>query len=1148
MKDKRKWRTRLLPLMVCVLLCANSFGYAQNQKMEVRFERASVEQVVERLEELTGYTFVYSDLDKTGIHITANATESDVATLLQKVFQGTSLTFDIRDDKVVILRKVTPQQADVSQTQQPQMKEIKGKVIDESKQPVIGASIFISGTTLGVATDIDGKFVIRIPLSENTLTITCIGYEKQTLNLDNSPEELIIVLKENNSYMDEVIVQGYGTTRVKDATGAVSRLNEKEIGMSPKGATVQSMLQGRAPGVNVSIQSASPTSPVNVTIRGVSTLSGNTQPLWVIDGVPDYSVSSSGDINNTLFNLNLSDVESIDILKDVSATAIYGSRAANGVIIVTTKRGQKGMKPTVDLNLRAGIQTIHSNKINTLNSEEYKRFVDQVARQTIEINGAFDYNTRFFFDESKFNQLYTSQWDGSMLEWKNDAFNNGDTDWWDEMTKNALTQQYDLSVRGGTERSNYYISLSYNDQKGVVKGGESKLYTGRMNFETGLGKQLKFGINLSASSRKTNNKDKLLESIINFRPDFPAYNEDGSINLVPTNTAIENPNLTLQNRNNGLGRVFSATSFVEWTILEGLQFKTQGTVNYVNSQTDIFNKKGTRGYSSAYNNRTLSNEDNNTYVWENTLTWAKTWKKHNLIALLGHSVEKYTSKSLIASGENFPDEHILINLQSGANSDGQSNESRNTLVSAMARFNYKFNNRYLATFTFRSDGSSRFGSDKRWGYFPSGALAWVISEETFMESLRPYVPYLKLRASVGKTGSQNLGNYDYISLMEAGNYEGEAGIRPATLGNPVLRWEETISKDFGLDFGLWDERIRGTLGYYNKRINNLIYNGSVAANTSFTNVNQNIGTISNTGWEFDVKADLLKTQDMTLTFGFNIATNQGKVKKLDGILKELKIPYYYEYVHLEEGGKIGEWYGYKYAGRLFRNQEEIIALRPGNASGTSDNYRSTYDAAGDLYLMDLDGDGKVTTKDKTNLGNFNPKCFGGFSLSFSWKNLYASALFTYSCGAKRLWYYQFEKSYTLSPNNNVYNTLFDSYNFASAEGSYPRLSYTTTNYQGTVCDLFIHDASYLRMNALNINYRLPKSWYAGTFVDNIEVSLAISNLFTITKYPGFDPQGNFSTSESSYGANDMITIGQGIDRSIYPSARVYNIGLKFSFK
>lgn len=701
-------------------------------------------------------------------------------------------------------------------------------------------------------------------------------------------------------------------------------------------------------------------------------------------------------------------------------------------------------------------------------------------------------------------------------------------------------------MRGGTQNSNYFISFGYNDQKGVVKGGRSKLLTGRLNFETLIGKQVKLGVNLSGSSRKTNNKDNLIDNIIRFRPDFPAYNEDGSINLVTTSTVIENPHLTLANRNDGRGLTFSGSAFLEWTILDGLKFKSTGTVNYTNSQTDVFSKKGTRGYATAYNSRNLGNSENNTYVWDNTLTWMKTFGKHNLVAMVGHSIEKYKSRMLSGGAEEFPDEEVLINLGSGADSWADSDEAGNTLVSAIARVNYKYNNRYLATFTFRTDGSSKFGPDKRWGYFPSGALAWVISEEEFMAPLKLYIPYLKLRASVGKIGSQNLGNYDYISLMGAASYDGQPGTKPTSLGNPVLQWEETTSIDVGLDFGLLNERLRGTIGYYNKQINNLIYDGSVPANSSYTTVNQNVGTIANVGWEFDIRGDVIRTDKVNFEIGFNIATNSGKVKKLDGIVKELKMPYYYEYVRLVEGGHIGDWYGYKYAGRLFRTQEEIIALKPVSSTGVQENYFGSYNSPGDAYLIDQDGDGKITAKDKVKLGNFNPKFFGGFNLSLGWKNLYATAVFTYSYGAKRMWYYQYEKTSGVG-TYNVYNSIFDSYNFKGGDALFPRLAYAGT-VANALCDLYIHDASFLRMNSLNLNYRLPTNWFTGTFVNNVELSFSASNLFTITKYPGFDPQGNFGSTSTSATANDVITVAQGVDYSTYPSARTYSLGIKFTFK
>ena len=635
---------KLFALIVFMTFYIHSYGLGQNKKMDVHFNNVSIDYVIEYLEAATDYTFVYNDTDKEGVKVSVSLKDADIITILDAVFKDTPLAYQIKEERIVVLRRKNIP----TKTEQEKQLVVKGRVISEKeKEPIIGATVVLEGTTLGVATDMDGNFSLNVPKEAKTLVISSIGYARFQLIL--TPEVFekmnVIQLKDSVSFVDEVVIVGYGTTKVKDATGAVSRLGEKEIAMSPAGASIQSMLQGRAPGVNVMIQSASPTSPVNVVIRGVSTLTGNTQPLWVIDGVPDYSQSSTGDVTNALFNLNLSDVESIDILKDVSATAIYGSRAANGVIIVTTKRGKQGMQPTVELSLRSGIQTINSNKLDALNASEYKRFVETVGRQSIEIAG-FDYNTRFFFDETKFNQLNTSQWDGSMLQLRSDAFMDGDTDWWDEMTQNATTTQCDISVRGGTANTNYFISFGYNDQKGVVKGGRSKLYTGRLNLETLIGKQLKLGVNLSGSSRKTNNKDNLIDNIIRFRPDFPAYNEDGSLNLVTTSTVIENPHLTLANRNDGRGLTFSSSAFLEWTILDGLKFKSTGTVNYTNSKTDVFSKKGTRGYSIAYNTRSLGNSEYNTYVWDNTLTWMKDFGKHNLVAVVGQSIEKYKSNYL----------------------------------------------------------------------------------------------------------------------------------------------------------------------------------------------------------------------------------------------------------------------------------------------------------------------------------------------------------------------------------------------------------------------------------------------------------------------------------------------------------------------
>ena len=1148
-----KWRKTLLfmSLKLVVLLCsvgmlAASPSFSQQKKLDVSYKSVSLESMFKDIEKQTGYRFLYfKDAIPANITVTISQKDVTVEELLNEVLPKHRLKYSMDDDVIMVSPAETPS------AQQAQSAPLTGTVRDGEGRPLVGVSVAVRGSTRGTTTGADGMYSITAQAGD-VIVFSFIG-KKPVEVAYSGQQRLDISLEESSSFINEVVVQGYGTTTVREATGSVSRLNAREIERSPMNSSVQSLLQGRAVGVNVQIQSASPTSPVNVLIRGVSTLTSNTQPLWVIDGVPDYSTNTSGDIANSLYNLNISDIESIDILKDASATAIYGSRAANGVVIVTTKRGRMGQKQTIEVSARYGVQSVASAGPRAMNAAEYERFMTRIISQDIYRGGAFpSNNTSYtaFYDVNEFNKLGTSQWDASDLKLKTGAFLGGDTDWWDEMTQLASSQQYNFSVRGGNVSSNHFFSLSYSDQDGVVKGGRSQLFSGRLNFETMIfDSNVKLGLNASGSVRKAENKDHMLTKLMTFRPDQPAYNPDGSINLVLSETTVESPLLTLRNRNDGRNMTLSITPSLEWEITEGLILRTRGTVDYINTNEDVFYRKGTQGYSASINSRTLTNYQNTTYAWENSLDFVKTIDRHSVTAMLAQSIEKYDSRYMMGYGNQFPDEEILINVGSGATTDADSDRQQNAVASFIGRLNYKYDDRYLATVTFRADGSSRFGSDKRWGYFPSAAVAWVISEEEFIQPVKNIIPYLKLRGSVGVSGSQNLGNHDYVSLYGSGTYDGKSGIRPTTLGNNALQWEETTSFDLGLDYGLLNERIRGSIGYYSREISNLIYNGAVPANSSQSQVNQNIGVIANKGWEFDIRIEAIRKQDMGLEFGFNLATNKGKVKKLDGINTELMIPYYYEYVRLAEGSPVGDWYGYKWAGRQYQSQEELYGLKFINTTtGVVSDYRNSSDYEGSLYLMDTNGDGRVTKDDRTVLGNFNPKFFGGFNINFHYKNLYASALFSYSYGAKRLWHYQYSAVTNGVGIRNNYTEVLDSYNFnGSQSATFPTLS-SAYNAMTYISDYFLHDASYIRLNALNVSYRLPARWLQNTFISSIEVTGSATNLFTITKYPGFDPQGNFSTSDSSNGAGDITTVGYGEDRSLYPAARTYSIGIKVSLK
>ena len=435
---------------------------------------------------------------------------------------------------------------------------VTGFVSDESGDPLPGASIALKGTKIGTVTDLNGLFSLVIPadLANPQIEVSFVGMVSQTISV-RGDKPLNIELSYNSSDLDEVVVIGYGTSKVRDLTGSVSRLTARDVEHSPMTSNVASMLQGKAAGVNVMISSASPTSPISVVIRGQSSLSGDGQPLWVIDGVPQYSSGVSGDVSNTLYNLNLNDVSSIDILKDASATAIYGSRAANGVVIVTTKSGSEGMKPTIEFSTRLGWQSINSNDFKTMDADQYKAFSKQANLLEAFRNGGLSYFNKKYMDENKFNLITTSQWDMSDIAdmWLPNAYYDGHDNYWDAMTQSALAQDYNVSLRGGTKTTSYYASVNFKDQDGIVKGSRSKYFGMRFNFETLVSEKLKFGLNMDASTRRADNKDNMIDKLIGMRPDYPMYNEDGEINTIDFYT--KNPLVELQDKNHSDSKNFT---------------------------------------------------------------------------------------------------------------------------------------------------------------------------------------------------------------------------------------------------------------------------------------------------------------------------------------------------------------------------------------------------------------------------------------------------------------------------------------------------------------------------------------------------------------------------------------------------------------
>lgn len=1082
--------------------------------------------------------------------ISLNVKDMPLKEFLEIAFSGQAIDYRI-DEKTIYLSDVAPttpprfapvsNQAatDPVQGQQEQI-AVSGRVIDRQGNAIPGVTVTVQGTTKQVATNENGEYKITVTPGQR-LIFSSVGYEQREARVASSTSfPLIVALDESLSSLDETVIVAYGTSKVRDITGSISRIGKAELQNAPMGSTIQSMLQGRAPGVNVAIQSASPTSPISVVIRGASSLSGDNQPLWVIDGVPDYSNQTSGNITNSLYNLNLNDVESIDILKDASATALYGSRAANGVVIVTTKRGIAGQRPTIEVNSRLGTTHQDFNGYRYMEAPEYINFSTQAGLEGVMSRGTFDYFTRDYLDEQAFFDLKTSEFDKSDLVVREGEFYDGNTNWLKEMTQSPWVQQYDLSLRGGTDHISYFVSGFHNNTKGIIKTGGSTTYGGRLNMETGLSKGIKFGINLSGSSRDTDNKDYMLDVLKKIRPDIPVYEDDGS--LFTRDPYTENPYTTLLNTRAGNGQTFLGSSFLEWQVIDGLLLRSTVNVSYANSQNLTYSRRGsTFNYDGS---RSWSTSKTNTIVWENTATYARTFGSHDILALGGYSMERYGSLGYGMSASNFPDDDVLNNFPAGAVRGALAESyTANALISQFARVNYKFLERYIVSGTIRRDGSSRFGPDRRWGLFPSAAAAWLIHEEDFMKnSLGHVFSYLKLRASRGLSGSQNLGNYAWRTGIGSSRYNENPAIRPSSVGNTELQWEETLMTDVGLDYGLWNERIRGTFGVYQKKTDHLIYSQPLPPSSAFSNVSANVASLKNDGLEFDIRVDVLRNNDLTLTLDLNAARNINRVMKINNVTSELWFPSTLTpYMRVLEGERTGQWFGYQTNGRLFVTQEEVIALQGQTATGGKQYYRNSAEARGDLYFIDQNNDGVVNADDRVYLGSADPKVFGGFGASLFYKNLMVNTTFTYSYGNKRLWYMAMD-DVGYAGNYNHSNliagksaTLLSPY-----EATMPRMGHYGIAANDTFSDFFLYDASFIRLNALNINYRLPGHLFREGLVQGIDFTLQATNLFTITRYPGFDPQGNWSSS--------AIGTGMGVDNSTYPSAKTYNVGVKLTFK
>lgn len=1079
-------------MVMFFVLGASAGSYSQQQRVNLDMQDAKVLELFTAIKKQTGLRFIYNVNQIENLSgVSVKAENQTVIEVLNNVFKDTPYQCRVIADVILVLEK-----PNVSEAQQLKEKIIKGKVVDKKGVALPGVSVFIKGTQTGSATDIDGNFELKLQDKKGlVLVFSFVGMETKEVAYKGQ-KDIKVILEPSSESLEEVVVVGYGTTAVKDFTGSVARISEKELEVKNVPSAI-SLLQNMAAGVQVSGNTGRPGETVRIRVRGATSLSGKNEPLYVIDGVPT-------DDTDILNSIPPSDIASVDVLKDASASAIYGSRAANGVVMITTKKGRLNEKAKFNVTYNSSVDSQIKN-FSMLDGNEFRAFLTDLANKTLVVdpgNSAAE----------------------DILDTEGGYVGSANTDWFDEVKQAAWRHNLDMSVRGGSENISYFVSGSVMDHKGMVVNDDLTRYSARVNLDVNVNSKFKIGTKLSLSYTDQNISGTSMFSAQGHRPDLPIYKEDG-VTFYDNNPLAESKKL-----NNSDQYRISGNLYGELEILKDFKLKSSFSVN----QHMNYNYKFEPSFLSWYNEASASKAESRgfTTIFDNTLSYVKTFNDiHSVDFVGGVSFENSESQSGYLSKKGFPMDEIYINV-SGGTEFGQASDSKlgRGLFSSFARLNYKYSDKYLATVTARYDGSSMFGKNNRYGFFPSAALAWRINKESFLSDA-DFINDLKLKVSAGKTGIQNLDSYSNRDLYRATKYNDRPGIEHSQIGNKNIKWELSTLYDVGLDFALFNYKFTGSIGYYVKDTEDLIRQFSFPSSMAVGNMYYNIGSVRNQGFEFNIKAKVIDTDDLKLDLGLNLATNKNEVRKLEeeGATENSSgtIVQGTGSQVLAVGYAMGSFFGYKYNG-IIPSQDRIDEL---NASAVEKGHSSYYGTLypGNLELTDLNQDGKVDSKDKTIIGNPNPDLFGGFNASLKYKRFSVMANFGFQIGGLK----NYGKAIQNVPNQLVGLVDYNLYNRWSPDNLDAKIPAIYIG-QGVpaLTNLSLFDASYLRLQDFRISYDLPK---VNKLPLQGQLYVSVTNLFTLTSYPGTDPAT--VNAGGNFGGNYETS---------YPGIRTFSFGLKLN--
>ncbi len=1125
---KRPWRPafKVLLLMngitvffLAISLQLSANGFSQ-KRINLEVTNTPLVEVLRQIEDKTIFRFVYSkDMLTDKVVIQAKFRRALLEDVLDHLFVNMPLTYKMINDSLVSIgEKKMP-----LFTEAPEQELIKGKITDEKGNPIPGVSVTVKGTTKGIIAEEDGSFTIDANPGE-TLEFSAVGYKLFSIKV-GSDKILSIVLREDAADLNAVVVIGYGTQRKGDLTGAITSLKASDLTSGGTVSNAAQALQGRAAGVMVVQNSKAPGGSISVRVRGSNSISSTNEPLYVVDG---FATTSGVD-------LNPNDIESMEILKDASATAIYGARGANGVIIITTKRGKSG-KAQISYNGYVGMQKVN-NPFTMLNGKQYMNLANELYQ---EIDG----------QAGQENGAYTE----SQLQ------SDVSTDWVKEATRTGVVHSHNLQVQGGNENTKILTSIGYFNQAGVLKNTDYSRFSGRVNVDQKINDFIKSGLTMYGQRANSNVQDyggnilqsNVLLGILTYDPTVSAYNADGSFGRPPGGRG-DNPLANLVGRQNEVVQDrFNGNAYLEIKPIPELTGRINGGAEIAHYFTGKYLPKTT--YQGGIDNGVASTMDYSStrQLFDATLTYAKTFNDiHSFSALGGYAYEKtyYSFKSLAVKGFS-TDLFSFNNLDAASTITGTNYyKQESLLISFFGRLNYGYKDKYLLTATLRRDGSSRFGTDHKWGYFPSGAFAWRMDKEDFIRDLDLFST-LKFRLGYGRTGNDQIGNYASYALMASTRLtlDGSTNTAGSHLNqgspeNPELRWETTSQYNVGIDMGFFDSRLMVTVDGYYKKTSDLLISKTFPLYSGFTSGLVNLGSVENKGIEFEISSKNINSGSFTWDTKFNLAINRNKVLDIGGkdiylsSSKPMGTVSEEQFAIIREGEALGSLFGYVYDGVI--QQGETYTPQPNSV-------------AGDPKFLDISGpdgkpDGKIDSYDRTIIGSANPKFIYGLTNTFNYNNFDLNIFLHGSVGNDLL---------NMTRMNLEWNRTTDALNRwtpTNTNTDIPRNGFYYMKSGGYINSHFIENASFMRLKNITLGYTLKDISRA---FNSVRFYITAENLLTLTKYSGWDPEvdtkGYETTTSGTSGAGtanggQTANGGAGLDFNAYPAMRSFTFGLSINF-